>query len=87
MGVKHWPADLRFGADNPTHGDLEWLVVDKTAVKVYGIMLREFGPCVDASIYGELVTKVSYTVDGPEFEWTRLLEEEHRRLGYVVEKQ
>eukprot|EP00415_Alexandrium_ostenfeldii_P004802 UN4802 len=63
---------------------MEWLVIDRTAVVVYGILFRELGPLADANVHGELVRKVTATPEDPEFEWTKHLEAEYRKFGYLV---
>jgi len=52
----------------PTVDGLEWLIENTDDVVVESLMIREFGPDADASVYGELVREVK----GPEYCWTDL---------------
>ena len=55
---------------------------------MYGLMVREFGPKADESVYGTLVTQVhdgcTQRGSGPEFVWTALRERDCRASGMLV---
>jgi len=53
-------------------------------IVVSGLMVREFGPNADGTIYGELARQVVARRGGPEYEWTRLRIQEFERLGLRV---
>ena len=73
--------------------DLEWLVDEPSDVVVSGLMLREFGPGVDESIYGFTARQVGEYSEaayswpggsGPQYAWTRLRSAEFQRCGFFV---
>ena len=82
---EHWPKDVRFAPEFPTHENMEWLVLDSEAIVVYGILLREFGKGADPAIYGNLTPSVNDTEGAVEYTWTRMLRSEYRRLGLTVD--
>ena len=75
LGNKYWPSDLPFDPSYPSLDGLEWLVDDAEAVQVTGLMVREFGPQA-CELFGSTAKSVTKGPRGPEFEWTRLRQEE-----------
>ena len=86
LGNKHWPRDVRMDPNFADLSTIEWLVDDEDDVVVIGLMYRELGRGVDASIYGRLVTQVTRNghPDGPEYAWTKILAKDHRQRGLLV---
>ena len=44
-------------------------------------LMRELGPRADTGKFGALVRRVTDTGDGPEYQWTRILQETFRSRG------
>lgn len=78
LGRKYWPADLRFDPNFNSLEGLEWLLEDAADHEVVGLLVRELGVKVDPSIYGEFASKVNCGLRGPEYELSRLLQEDYR---------
>lgn len=76
----HWPKDVPLDMNFPNNRGVEWLVRDGHDVKVYGVLIRQFGEDADMTVYGELCTQVHQGDKGPEYVWTELLTNSHRQL-------
>lgn len=80
LGNKYWPQHIRVDPNFDTLNGLEWLVEESKDILVTALMVREFGPKADASVHGLLVTNVTNSGQGPQFEWTRIRAEDmHQR--------
>ena len=67
-----------------TNSELEWLIEGPEDVSFTGLMIREFGEAASEEIYGSLARQVTWGIQGPQFEWTRLRAAEYERLQYCI---
>lgn len=80
---------MRIDPERDDFKDLEYLIEDPCDVSVTGVLFRKFGHGVDENIFGHLPKRLD--VKNPEkepkveYRWTKLLEEEYRKLGLFVE--
>ena len=86
LGNKHWPRDVRMDPNFADLSTIERLVDSEDDVVVIGLMYRELGRGVDASVYGRLVTQVTRDghETGPQYAWTEILAQDHRQRGLFV---
>mmetsp|Transcript_14811 Transcript_14811/g.47543 ORF Transcript_14811/g.47543 Transcript_14811/m.47543 type:complete len:403 (+) Transcript_14811:424-1632(+) len=83
---KHWDARIQMDPNMPHNESLEWLIPSSADVLVVGLMLRELGPSVDASVFGTLASRVSaHQVEGPEYSWTALLKGALQSGAYSID--
>ena len=84
LGNKYWPEHLRMDQNFETNSELEWLIEGPEDVSFTGLMIREFGEAASEEIYGSLARQVTWGIQGPQFEWTRLRAAEYERLQYCI---
>lgn len=86
LGRKYWPSHVCFDPNFKSMEELEWLLEDSSDIIVYGLMVREFGPEADASIYGPVAKHVTSGREGPEFEWTRSRAIDFEQRGFLADR-
>jgi len=85
LGEKHWDPQLRVDPNFKDNTALEWIFHSHEDIQLTGLMVREFGPNIDKSKYGDLPTRLLPAYGrGPEYAWVELLQEHHRQNGHFV---
>ena len=72
LGKLHWKEGVPFEGGFTADDDMEWLLTDRDAVKITGVMFREIG-CkteLDRERYGATACAFSPRGDAPQFKWT-----------------
>ena len=75
LGKLYWDDDVPFDAQFTTSDDMEWLVSDRDALFVTGVLFRELGSDTEEcnSRYGTVAGSFQHHGPGPEFAWTAVL--------------
>merc|ERR1712166_1439525 len=82
LGGKYWPKDLLFDPDFPSLEGMEWILESPLDVVPVGVLVRELGSDADPQVFGDFAPRVTSGPEGPEFELSRLLEEQYRESGF-----
>jgi len=85
---KYWPNDIRFDPNFDNVAGIEWTIENPEDHEVVALLMREFGPGVDTSIYGPIAAEVTNGDtpygSGPQFVWTDRLLKSYREQGFMV---
>lgn len=75
LGELNWKRSVPFDAQFAPDDVMEWLVSDRGAVLITGVLFRELGTNTEecASRYGDVACSFSHEGPGPEYAWTEHL--------------